>query len=189
VLDEHFISADIEVQLVRVFEVKEGGWRLKVKYKNNTLCDSHRRPPLEASFGASMVILNLTVGYDPSFIKREMFWKYVPHTTFCRYAHFEAIGSVSSHNHRPSTFYLVLWSFCRGNWVWSLNLAVVRCLWLLLISPLIGHGRVIISRKMRWGGHVAHMGGWMQNFIGKPEGKRPLWRCRNTSEDDIEMRV
>jgi hypothetical protein len=97
VLDKHFITVDIEVELIRVFEVKEGGGRVEVKYKNNRLCAPHRRPPLEASFGASMVLLNLTVGYDPSFIKRQMFWKYVPHKTFCRYPHVEAIGSVSSY--------------------------------------------------------------------------------------------
>lgn len=88
VLDKHFITVGNEVQLIRVFEVKEGDGRVKVKYKNNRLCDPHRRPPLEASFGASMLLLNLTVGYDPSFIKRQMFWKYVPHI--------EVRGSVSS---------------------------------------------------------------------------------------------
>jgi hypothetical protein len=95
-LGKHFITVDIEVQLIRVLEVKEGGGREKVKYKSNRLRDPHRRPASKATFGASVVLLNLTVGYDPSFIKRQMFWKYVPHKTFCRYAHIEAIGSVSS---------------------------------------------------------------------------------------------
>jgi hypothetical protein len=39
--------------------------------------------------------------------------------------------------------------------------------------------RVIKSRKMRWAGHVARMGGGessIQGFGGKPEGKRPVGR-------------
>ena len=31
---------------------------------------------------------------------------------------------------------------------------------------------VISSRRMRWAGHVAHMG--ERVLVGKPEGKRPL---------------
>jgi len=37
--------------------------------------------------------------------------------------------------------------------------------------------RVIISRRMRWAGHVARMGerrGVYMVLVGKPEGKRPL---------------
>jgi len=37
--------------------------------------------------------------------------------------------------------------------------------------------RVIKSRRMRWAGHVAHMGeekGVYGVLMGKPEGKRPL---------------
>jgi hypothetical protein len=37
--------------------------------------------------------------------------------------------------------------------------------------------RVIKSRRMRWAGHVAHMGegrGVYRVLVGKPEGKRPL---------------
>ena len=40
--------------------------------------------------------------------------------------------------------------------------------------------RVIKSRRMRWAGHVAHMGeerGY-RVLVGKPEGKRPLGRPR-----------
>ena len=39
--------------------------------------------------------------------------------------------------------------------------------------------RVIKSRRMRWAGHVAHMGegrGVYRVLVGKPEGKRPLGR-------------
>jgi len=38
---------------------------------------------------------------------------------------------------------------------------------------------VIKLRKMRWAGHVARMGkrrGVYSVLVGKPEGKRPLWR-------------
>jgi len=38
--------------------------------------------------------------------------------------------------------------------------------------------RVIKSRRMRWAGHVARMGEERvvyRVFLGKPEGKRPLW--------------
>jgi hypothetical protein len=41
--------------------------------------------------------------------------------------------------------------------------------------------RVIKSRRMRWAGHVAHMGerrGMYRVLVGKPEGKRPLGRSR-----------
>jgi len=39
--------------------------------------------------------------------------------------------------------------------------------------------RVVKSRRMRWAGHVAHMGqgrGVYGVLVGKPEGKRPLGR-------------
>ena len=42
--------------------------------------------------------------------------------------------------------------------------------------------RVIKSRRMRWAGHVAHMGeerGAYGVLVGKPEGKRPLGRPRH----------
>jgi hypothetical protein len=41
--------------------------------------------------------------------------------------------------------------------------------------------RMIKSRRMRWGGHVARMGAKRNTFrtlVGKPEGKRPLGRPR-----------
>jgi len=41
--------------------------------------------------------------------------------------------------------------------------------------------QVIKSKRMRWAGHVARMGerrGVYRVLVGKPEGKRPLGRCR-----------
>ena len=40
--------------------------------------------------------------------------------------------------------------------------------------------RVIESRRMRWAGHVAHMGekGVYRVLLGKPEGRRPLGKPR-----------
>jgi hypothetical protein len=43
----------------------------------------------------------------------------------------------------------------------------------------------IISRKMRWAGHVARMGEGRNMYrvlVGKPEGKRPLGRPRHCWE-------
>jgi hypothetical protein len=37
---------------------------------------------------------------------------------------------------------------------------------------------MIKSRRMRWAGHVARMGGEKRILVGKPEGKRPLGRSR-----------
>ena len=50
--------------------------------------------------------------------------------------------------------------------------------------------RVIISRRMRWTGHVARMGeerGVYRVLVGKPEGKRPLGRPRRRWVDTIRM--
>jgi hypothetical protein len=50
--------------------------------------------------------------------------------------------------------------------------------------------RVIISRRMRWAGHVARMGEKRIAYrilVGRPEGRRPLWRPRHRWEDNIEM--
>jgi len=53
--------------------------------------------------------------------------------------------------------------------------------------------RVIKSRRMRWAGNVARMGerererGVYRVLVGKPEGKRPLWRPRCRWEDNIKM--
>ena len=49
---------------------------------------------------------------------------------------------------------------------------------------------VIKSRRMRWAGHMAHMGegrGVYRVLVGKPEGKRPLGRPRRRWEDNIKM--
>jgi len=50
--------------------------------------------------------------------------------------------------------------------------------------------RVIKSRRMRWAGHVAHMGedrGVYRVLVGKPEGKIPLGRPRLRWMDNIGM--
>jgi hypothetical protein len=50
--------------------------------------------------------------------------------------------------------------------------------------------RVIKSRRMRWAGHVAHMGeerGAYRVLVGRPEGKRSLGRPRRRWEDNIKM--
>jgi hypothetical protein len=50
--------------------------------------------------------------------------------------------------------------------------------------------RQIKSRRMRWAGHVAHMGEGRNVytvFMGKPEGKRPVGRPRHRWEDGIRM--
>jgi len=50
--------------------------------------------------------------------------------------------------------------------------------------------RVVKSRRMRWAGHVAHMGegrGVHRVLVQKPEGKRPLGRPRRRWEDNIRM--
>jgi hypothetical protein len=43
---------------------------------------------------------------------------------------------------------------------------------------------------MRWARHVARMGvgrGVHRGLLGKPEGKRPLWKPRRRWEDNIKM--
>jgi hypothetical protein len=50
--------------------------------------------------------------------------------------------------------------------------------------------RVIKSRRLRWAGHVAHMGkrrGAYRALVGKPEGRRPFGRPRHRWEDNIKM--
>jgi len=50
--------------------------------------------------------------------------------------------------------------------------------------------RVIISRRMRWAGHVARMGagrGVYRVLVGKLEGKTPLGRPRRRWEDNVKM--
>jgi len=49
---------------------------------------------------------------------------------------------------------------------------------------------MIKSRRMRWVGHVAHVGERRhvyRDLVGKPEGKRPLGRPRCRWEDSIKM--
>ena len=50
--------------------------------------------------------------------------------------------------------------------------------------------RLIKSIRMRWAGHVAHMGeerGLYRVLVGKPEGKRPLGRPMRRWVDNIRM--
>ena len=50
--------------------------------------------------------------------------------------------------------------------------------------------RVIKSRRMRWAGHVARIGeerGVYRVLVGKPEGRRSLWRPRHRWVDNIRM--
>ena len=52
--------------------------------------------------------------------------------------------------------------------------------------------RVIKSRRMRWAGHVAHMGeerGVYRVLVGKSEGKRPLRKPRRRWVDNIKMDI
>jgi hypothetical protein len=49
---------------------------------------------------------------------------------------------------------------------------------------------VIKSSRIRWAGHVAHMGEGRDVYrvlVGRPEGKRPLGRPRRRWEDKIKM--
>jgi hypothetical protein len=50
--------------------------------------------------------------------------------------------------------------------------------------------RQIKPRRMKWAGHVAHMGEGRNVYrvlVGKPEGKRSLERPRRRWEDGIRM--
>jgi len=52
--------------------------------------------------------------------------------------------------------------------------------------------RVIRSRRMRWAGHVAHIGEGKSVYrvlVRRPEEKRPLERLRLKWEDNINMDV
>jgi hypothetical protein len=58
------------------------------------------------------------------------------------------------------------------------------------LYSLLNIVRVVKSRRMRWAGHVAHMGegrGVYRFLVGMPEGMRPLGRPRRRWEDNIEM--
>jgi hypothetical protein len=49
--------------------------------------------------------------------------------------------------------------------------------------------RVIKSRRIRWAGHVAHMGekrGAYRILVGRPEGRQPLGRPRRGWEHNIK---
>jgi hypothetical protein len=50
--------------------------------------------------------------------------------------------------------------------------------------------RIVMSRRMRWAGHVARMGEKRNVYrlsVGKREGKRPLGRQRRGRVDNIDM--
>jgi hypothetical protein len=50
--------------------------------------------------------------------------------------------------------------------------------------------RMIKSRRMRWAGHVAHMGekrNACRILVGKPEGRRPLRRPRFRWVDNMKI--
>jgi len=50
--------------------------------------------------------------------------------------------------------------------------------------------RVLKSRRMKWAGHLSHMGeerGLYRVLVGKPEGRRPLGRPRRRWVDNIKM--
>jgi hypothetical protein len=58
------------------------------------------------------------------------------------------------------------------------------------LYSLPGIIRIIMSRRMRWAGHVARMGEKKNVYkllVGKPEGKRPLGRPRRRRVDNIKM--
>jgi hypothetical protein len=58
----------------------------------------------------------------------------------------------------------------------------------LYFSPSIL--RMIMSRRMRWAGHVARMREKQNSYrilVGNPEGKRPLGRPRCKLVDNIKM--
>jgi hypothetical protein len=52
--------------------------------------------------------------------------------------------------------------------------------------------RMIMSRKMRWPGHVIRKGAKRNAYrtlVGKPEGKRALGRPRRRWEDTLKMKL
>jgi hypothetical protein len=52
--------------------------------------------------------------------------------------------------------------------------------------------RQIKSRRMRWAGHVAHMGEERKVYkalVGKPEGKRPLGRPKRRWDEGIKINL
>ena len=88
--------------------------------------------------------------------------------------------------------YVVMGTLVPRGAVWSQFLRIIVALSpntaLLLDSSwnVMAHG----SRRMRWTGHVAHMGeerGVYRVLVGKPEGRRPLGRPRRRWVDNIRM--
>ena len=70
----------------------------------------------------------------------------------------------------------------------NVKVKIFKCVFKKYCSPNIA--RVIKSRRMRWAGHVARMAkerGAYRVLVGKPEGKRPLWRPRRRWVDNIRM--
>jgi hypothetical protein len=67
------------------------------------------------------------------------------------------------------------------------NYILKSCIFCTL-HPVI---RVIKERRMRWAGHVAHMGKVRNAYIlvGNTDGKRPLGRPRHRWEDNIKMNL
>jgi len=62
---------------------------------------------------------------------------------------------------------------------------------LVLLSslPFSSKRHVTNYRRMRWAGHVAHMGDMRSVYrvlVGEPEGKRPLERPTHRWEDNIK---
>ena len=58
------------------------------------------------------------------------------------------------------------------------------------LYPSLNIIRVIKSRRLRWVGHMAHMGEKSNAYrvlVGKPERKRPLLRYRCRWKDNIKM--
>jgi hypothetical protein len=52
--------------------------------------------------------------------------------------------------------------------------------------------RAIKSRRLRWAGHVAHMGEKRSAYralVVRPEGRRPLGRPRHRLGDNIKMNL
>jgi len=60
------------------------------------------------------------------------------------------------------------------------------------VSALPSLSRVIVSRRMRWAGHVARMGDRRVVYrvvVEKPEGKTQLGRPRRRREDNINIEL
>ena len=64
----------------------------------------------------------------------------------------------------------------------------IPCLFLIL--GVRDQQNIVLSRRMRWAGHVARMGegrGVHRVLVRKPEGKRQLGRPRRKWEDNIKI--